>query len=45
MQENTEITFVGLHSAEIRVKFFDNVWSVFDGLFCNIALPLPEAKL
>lgn len=36
---------MGLYSSEIRVKFFDNVWSVFDGLFCHVALPLPEAKL
>lgn len=45
MQEDTEMTFLGLHGAEIRVKFFDNVWSVFNGLFCHVALPLPEAKL
>ena len=39
------ITFMGLYSSEIRVKFSDHVWSVFDGLFCHVALPLPEAKL
>lgn len=45
MQEDTEMTFLGLHGAEIRVKFFDNVRSVFYGLFCHVTLPLPEAKL
>lgn len=25
MQEDNEMTFLGLHGAEIRVKFFDNI--------------------
>lgn len=25
MQEDTEMTSLGLHGAEIRVKFFDNI--------------------
>lgn len=44
-KQKNMITFTGLYSPEIRVKFFDNIWSVFDGLFCHVAHPLPEAKL
>lgn len=45
MQEEAELTFLWLHSVEIRVKFFDDVRSVFNGLFRYVALPLPEAEL
>lgn len=38
-------TFLGLNNGKIRVELFDNIWPVFNGPLCHIALPLPEAKL